>query len=58
MVKRWEKVVKSGEKWENWGKVGKKVVITEQTRSLHEEHRGSKEITRIKIKIKTLFIVE
>ena len=47
--KMWGKVVKSGK---NWGKVGKKV-CTEQTRchhggarSLHEEHRGSKEITR------------
>ena len=47
--KRWQKVGKSGK---NWGKVGKKV-CTEQTRchhggarSLHEEHRGSKEITR------------
>ena len=42
-------MVKSGK---NWGTVGKKV-CTEQTRchhggarSLHEEHRGSKEITR------------
>ena len=47
--KKWGKVVKSGK---NWGKVGKKV-CTEQTRchhggarSPHEEHRGSKEITR------------
>ena len=52
----WLKVVGNDEKWEKvgkkWGKVGKKV-CTEQTRchhggarSLHEEHRGSKEITR------------
>ena len=47
--KQWGKVVKNGKKW---GKVGK-TVCTEQTRchhggarSLHEEHRGNKEITR------------
>ena len=47
--KKWGKVAKSGK---NWGKMGKKV-CTEQTRchhggarSLHEEHRGSKDITR------------
>ena len=50
--KRWEKVGKSRKSGKNWGKVGKKV-CTEPTRchhrgarSLHEEHRGSKEITR------------